>query len=291
MEDTTTTTTTTTSAQQQAAAATTATTATTGVDADAKVQATKGQGQGQGQGPQVEQHGNVIVGLDGKVKKRRGRPPGSKTKKRHHGGGTLYSNLAQLGGTSGHGGRPLLASGGGNSGLRDGQSQKQRARNGLELAALDLLACLQPKEVGKPFESLGDACERLYPYHVVYEENFPDAKGEEAGGSDKSERERAGPAPKPEGVAGGNEKGDLSEFEELSFYNKWRTYLDYKCASMCNRMMLLEERFMNCVKETVTEQLLDNWQLEYMNLTEAIAERRRERERNASMPGVAKDMR
>ena len=122
------------------------------------------------------------------VKKRRGRPPGSKTKKRHKGllagAGSLYANLTGLGPSDPSGFLdPSKAYAGANGSSGDQsllakhnpniiQPHKHKQQKGLHLAIMDTIACLQPADVGTPFASLADACDRLFPYHAVFEENF-----------------------------------------------------------------------------------------------------------------------
>ena len=80
---------------------------------------------------------------------------------------------------------------------------------------MDTIACLQPADVGTPFASLADACDRLFPYHAVFEENFPPSSASRGSGSSGN---GGGP---PSQVAG-----------DLSFWSKWRVYMEEKCAVM-----------------------------------------------------------
>lgn len=202
------------------------------------------------------------------VKKRRGRPPGSKTKKRHKGllagAGSLYANLTGLGpsdpstpkahaGANGSSGdQSLLAKHNPNI----AQPHKQKQQKGLHLAIMDTIACLQPADVGTPFASLADACDRLFPYHAVFEENFPAPSASRGSGTSAS-------------GTGGGPQGSGQGAVDLSFWSEWRVYTEEQCAVMGKKMELLEQRFQNCKKLEATEELMDAYQLELMHLNQA----------------------
>ena len=146
--------------------------------------------------------------------------------------------------------KPLLGKDGRTVVFADGDEEKRKSRKGVELAAIDTYACFNPPEVGRPFDSLRDACLRLYPFHALFEENFPvQSAPSQTSGAEKREAT----------------KEERNTFAELSDRNKWRLYVDHKIYSLFTQARLLQERFDRCSDAQASESLLDAYQLELLN--------------------------
>jgi hypothetical protein len=128
----------------------------------------------------------------------------------------------------------------------------QRLNKGTELTTADTVLAMCPKEVDRPFENLFDACDRLYPYHAMFEEDFP--PGANANGE---KRDRVGPSSSSGGGA------------EVAYWARWDSYCSGQVQFMGRKTELLEERYTQALQRCATEKALDAFQVEHLYLKDA----------------------